>query len=414
MADVYIAGVAMTRFGPHPDEGIKDLTREAVSACLADAGAEIAAVEAAFYANAVQDWVEGQVTIGGQIALRAAGIQEIPIVNVENACASGSTALWLAANHLRAGQADVVLAVGAEKMVFKDDPERMARVMKAFEGGIDVYDIQGTFERLAAEGAGVDAGGGEGHRSLFMEIYANLARAHMKRFGTTQRQMAVVASKNHHHASLNPKCHYNRAMSVDEVLAGRPLSYPLTVPMCSPLSDGAAAALVCTERGLQRLGVAKADAIRIRACVLVSASEREFGDFENHACRRAARQAYEQAGVGPDDMDLAEVHDAASFGEIFQSELLGFCPLGEGGPLAESGATRLGGRIPINVSGGLESKGHPIGATGLGQIYELVVQLRGRAGARQVEGARLAIQENGGGLVGVEEASAVVTILSRD
>ncbi len=414
MGEVYVVGVSMTKFGPHPGKGVKDLAREAVAACLADAGAEVSAVEAAFYANAVQDWVEGQVTIGGQIALREAGIQRVPIVNVENACASGSTALWLAVNYLRAGQADVVLAVGTEKMVFPDDRERMGRVMKAFEGGIDIYDIQATFDRLAAEGAGVDAGGGEGHRSLFMEIYANLARAHMRRFGTTQRQMAVVASKNHYHASLNPKCHYNREMSVEEVLAGRPLGYPLTVPMCSPLSDGAAAALVCTEAGLRRLGVPRAAAARIRACVLASSSEREFGDLEDHICRRAAFRAYEQAGVGPEDIDVAEVHDAASFGEIFQSELLGFCPIGEGGPLAESGATRLGGRIPINVSGGLESKGHPIGATGLGQIYELVVQLRGRAGARQVEGARLAIQENGGGLLGVEEASAVVTILGRD
>jgi acetyl-CoA acetyltransferase len=351
------------------------------------------------------------VAVGGQIALSATGVRGVPVVNVENACASASTALWLAVNHLRAGQADVALAVGTEKMVFQE-PEQVASVMKAFEGGMDVEDVDGVLARLSTLGEGVSGPSGDGHRTVFMEMYANIARTHMKRFGTTQEQMAVVASKNHGHASLNPRCHYNKPMTVEQILGGRPLSYPLTVPMCSPLSDGSAAALLCTRAGLARLKVSPR--VKVLSCVLRSSTERDFFDFENHICRRAAKQAFAEAAVGPEDVSVAEVHDAAAFGEIFQSELLGFCAFGDGGPLAESGATRLGGAKPINVSGGLESKGHPIGATGLGQIFELVTQLRGEAGPRQVDGARIALQENGGGLLGVEEASAVVTILSRE
>lgn len=411
MEDIYIAGVSMTKFGPHYDKGIKQLVQEAVADCLKDAGAQRGDIQAAFYSNTGQGVIEGQTTIGGQIALHAAGIDRIPVVNVENACASGSTALWLARNHLLAGLADIALAVGAEKMAFQDR-EIMGRVMKSFEGGTDVHDMEATAKRLMSLGEGVEGESGTGHRTFFMEIYANFAKAHMKRFGTTQRQMAAIASKNHHHASLNPKCHYNKEMSVEEILAGRPLTYPLTVPMCSPLSDGGAAALLCTRRGLAKLGISRA--VRIRACVLASAAMREFDEFENHITRRLARQAFQDAGLGPEDMDVAEVHDAASFGEIIQAEMLSFCPVGEGGTFAESGATRLGGKIPFNVSGGLESKGHPVGATGLGQIYELVTQLRGQAGKRQVQNARFAIQENGGGLLGVEEGSAVVTILGRE
>lgn len=412
MGNIYIAGVSMTKFGPNYGKGIKELVQEAVAECLKDAGAERKDIQAAFYSNTGQDIIEGQTVIGGQVALKSAGIDRIPVVNVENACASGSTALWLARNHLLAGQADIVLAVGAEKMAWQD-PEKMARTIKGFDGGVDIQDRDATLERLLALSKGIEGEDGTGHRTYFMDLYANMAKIHMKRFGTTQKQMAVVASKNHHHASFNPKCHYNKEMSVDEILAGRPLAYPLTVPMCSPLSDGGAAAVLCTRKGLSKLGISSG-AIKIYSCVLASAATREYEDLDNHITWRLSRQAYEESGLGPEDMDIGEVHDAASFGEIAQSELLGFCPIGEGGPFAESGATSLGGKIPLNVSGGLESKGHPIGATGIGQIYELVIQLRGEAGKRQVENARFAIQENGGGFLGVEEASAVVTILGKE
>jgi acetyl-CoA acetyltransferase len=411
MGKLYLAGVAMTKFGPDADATVKSMTAQAVSACLLDAGAEPGQVQAAFFSNTLQGVLEGQLSIPGQIALRPLGVHGVPVVNVENACASGSTAFWLACNHLRSGAADIVLAVGAEKMVFQD-AARQAAVMQAFEGGMDVSEGDDTLAILTALGEGVDGPSGDGRRTRFMDIYAALCRAHMARFGTTRRQLAVVASKNHDHSVHNARCHYRRTMTVDEVLASRPLGYPLTVAMCSPLSDGAAAALVCTEAGLAKLRGA-APRIEVLACELTSAMPRPFDAFDRHVARRAALAAYAMAGLGPEDIDLAEVHDAAAFGELFMTELLGFCPIGDGGILAESGATRIGGRLPVNPSGGLESKGHPIGATGLGQIFELALQLRGAAGPRQVEGARTALQENSGGLLGVEEGAAVVTLLQR-
>jgi acetyl-CoA acetyltransferase len=244
-----------------------------------------------------------------------------------------------------------------------------------------------------------------------MDVYAGWCRWHMATYGTTQRQLAIIASKNHFHSTMNPFAQYQKAMSVEEVLAGRPVIYPLTVPMCAPVGDGSAAAIVCSEEYLKKLQDRRP--VRILASVLSSGSDREIADENNDIGARASRQAYEIAGVGPQDIDLAEVHDATAFGELHQCEALGFCPPGEGGPFAESGATRLGGKLPINVSGGLESRGHPVGASGLGQIYELVTQLRHEAGPRQVEGCRLALAENGGGNLGFEEAAMAVHILER-
>ena len=411
MQPIYLAGVSMTKFGPRPQDSVKSLTREALGDCLVDANASVVDIEAAFFSNASQAFVEGQVSIPGQIALREAGISGIPISNVENACASGSTAIWLARNYLLSGQADIVLAIGTEKMAF-DDKEKSKRVLQAFEGGSDVENTADILAQLKSLSAGQEFEEATGHRTMFMDIYVQICRAHMVRFGTTQQQLAVIASKNHDHASLNSKCHYNKRLSVEEILAARSIGHPLTVPMCSPLSDGSAAAILCNEAGLKRLG-AKGRAIQLSSSVLTSATDRSWDDFENHLVRRAALQAYEESGLGPDDIDVAEVHDAAAFGELFMSELLGFCDPGSGGELAESGATTIGGRIPINPSGGLESKGHPIGASGLAQAFELVTQLRGEAGQRQVKGAKVAIQENGGGLLGVEEGAAVVNIYSR-
>lgn len=222
-----------------------------------------------------------------------------------------------------------------------------------------------------------------------------------------------MAAKNHGHSVHNPLAQYREAMSVERVLAAAPISYPLTLPMCSPVSDGAAAAIVCNAAALQRLRGDARRAVRVLACVLQTGSDRAASDLESHLVRKGAQRLYEQAGVPPQDVDVAEVHDATAIGEVLQSELLGLVPMGQGGPAAERGETRIGGRIPINPSGGLESKGHPIGATGLGQVFELVMQLRGEAGGRQVDGARIALAENGGGLAGIEEAVACLTLLGR-
>ena len=248
-------------------------------------------------------------------------------------------------------------------------------------------------------------------KSLFMDIYAFLTRFHMETFGTTQRQLAAVASKNHFHSTLNPLSQFRSDMSIDEVLNSRLISWPLTLPMCAPISDGAAAAILCSEDALDRFD--KSRAVKVHACVLGSGTDREPEEFEKHLCRRTVDKAYEQAGVGPEDMSVCEVHDALAFAEIQQTENLRFCDFGDCVPLAESGATCLGGRIPVNPSGGLELKGHPIGVTGLAQIYELGLQVRGEAGDRQVKDVKFGVAENGGGFYGVEEAATCITILGK-
>jgi acetyl-CoA acetyltransferase len=250
-----------------------------------------------------------------------------------------------------------------------------------------------------------------GDRSVFMDIYAAQARFHMKTFGTTQRQIAAVAAKNHTHSSLNPYAQYRFKMTTDEVLADRMIAWPITRAMCAPMSDGSGALIVASQKALDRLG--RARAVRIRGIGVSSSSNRTVEEYDKHLTRVAAYRCYEMARAGPDDLDIAELHDASAIAEILHSENVGICAYGEGGPLAESGVTKLGGRLPINVSGGLLSKGHPIGATGAIQIFELVTQLRGEAGARQVADARLGLAENGGGFHGLEEAACVVTMLER-
>lgn len=400
---VYIAGVSMTPFGIHEDKTVSDLTGWAVTEALEDAGIATGDVDAAFYGNTTHGALQGQIMVSGQLALRAAGFEGIPMYNVENACATGSTAFNLAVNAVRAGSADVALAVGAEKMNIGDK----ARSMTVFDGAYDVAAPEKLEAFLRSLGAEVE--GDLGSRSIFMDIYGAWARGHMDAYGTTQAQIAAVSSKNHGHSVHNERAHFRKAMSVEEILAARPLGFPLTVPMCSPITDGAAAAVVGTAEALDRLGVERR--VEVKASVVGTGVVREQGDYSKHLARLAGRRAYEEAGVSPTDVSVAEVHDATAFAEILLPELLDFCGEGEGGKMAESGDSTIGGRLPINPSGGLESKGHPLGATGLGQIFELTTQLRGEAGVRQVEGARIALAENGGGFLDGEEAVCVVTIL---
>lgn len=403
--DVFLAGVSMTAFGKRPGDSVKSLTVEAVTAALSDAGATVADIEAAWFSNTRQPMLEGQNTVRGQIALRPLGLTGIPVVNIENACASGSTALLQALQWIRAGAGDVALVVGVEKMVFPDRPEQVAA---AFAGGTDIHDRDGVLDYIRQMGGEVPTDG----RSLFMDLYAAQARAHMARFGSTPLDLALLAAKNHTVAAHNPRSQYRTPMTASQVLADKPIVFPFTRAMCAPVSDGAAAAIVCSARGLKRLG-AEARAVRIRGCALVSAGARDARDFDNHIGRRAAAQAYEQAGISPTDIDLAEVHDATSYAELQQIENLGLAEPGSVGARVAAGDFALGGRAPVNPSGGLVAKGHPVGATGLAQIFELTTQLRGEAGPRQVEAARIAVAENGGGFLGVEEAATVVTVLER-
>jgi len=404
---LYIVGVGSTPTGRFADVPLRAMAHQAVDLALADAGTTTDQVGAAFFANVGQSLLQGQHMIGGQVALRGAGLEGIPVVNVENACASASTAFYLACAHLRAGLCDVALAVGAEKLSHPDK----ARTFSIFDGAHDAEQPEALL-RFLAEQAGKDPAQAADaqQRSVFMDIYAALARAHMARHGTTQRQLAHVAAKNHGHSVLNPLAQHRVAMSVDEVLAARAITWPLTLPMCAPIGDGAAAALIVRGDALERFDAKRA--VRVRASVLVSGAGGGDGGV-TPISRRAALRAYADAGVGPEDIDVSEVHDATAFGEIAQCEHLGFCEPGQAGWLAEHGHTALGGHLPVNPSGGLESKGHPIGATGLMQIHELVLQLRGEAGGRQVAHARLALAENGGGFLGHEEAAATITILEQ-
>ena len=402
----------MTVFGRHMQRSLHDLAGEALQGALKDAGCTMADPGVAFYAGMTNGPLQGQIAIPGQVVFSRIGIEGIPIYNVENACASGSTAVHLAMQSLRAGATDVALALGAEKMNIADK----AKAFAIFEGGWDVARAEENYQTLVRMGEGITPPpGSESDRpySKFMAIYAAMCRWHMKTYGTTQRQIAAVCAKNHQHSVHNPYSQFRQPFTIEEVLAAPPITYPITLPMCAPLSDGAAAAILCTEDGLRRIGANRSRCVRIAASVMRSFSHRGLDEPEKHVSRLAALQAYEIAGLGPEDMQLAELHDASAMGEIIQAENLGLAPPGGGGPAAERGEFTLGGRIPINTSGGLESKGHPLGATGIGQLFELVTQLRGEAGARQVTDARHAIQENGGGLQGIEEAAVAIHILSR-
>ena len=370
---VFVAGVGMTPFGRLPERSVYDMVGEAVTLALKDAGAEAADIGSAFYATLTNGLFQGQTAIPGPIAMRR--LEGIPVFSVENACASGSSAFNLAVQALRAGTCDVALAVGAEKMNIADKD----RMFAAFDGGWDVSTVDENKKTLLALGEGVEPPPGtvsDRPYSVFMDVYAAIARNHMKRYGTTQHQIAAVAAKNHQHSVHNPLAQFQQAMTIEQVLASPPITYPLTT-------------------------------------TIQTGTTRSLDEPQKIIAHLAAMKAYEQAGVAPRDVDVAEVHDASAIGEILNAESLMLVPFGEGGPAAERGDFTVGGRIPINPSGGLESKGHPIGATGLGQIHELVTQLRCEAAQRQVQGARIAIQENGGGLYGIEEAVVGVNILAR-
>jgi acetyl-CoA acetyltransferase len=240
-----------------------------------------------------------------------------------------------------------------------------------------------------------------------MDIYAQMARAHMKAYGTTVEQYAGVSAKNSFHGSLNPRAQFRDALTVEEVLAQPMIAEPLTRSMCSPIGDGAAAVIVMSERKARELGVSRP--VQVVSSVLRSGWD--HGPEEPGSGEICSGEAYEEAGIGPDDLDVVELHDASAPSEVLTYESLAMCGKGEGGRMIDEGVTRLGGRCPVNTSGGLLRKGHPIGATGTGQIVELTEQLQGRAGERQVDGAKIALAHNGGGTIGPDAAAMCVTIL---
>lgn len=405
MRNVAIVGAGMTRFGKFLERSMKDLAREAVQDALKSAGVEQQALQAAVVGNAMAGLVTGQECIRGQVVLRDMGIGGIPIVNTENACASSSTAFHLAWLYIASGMYDVVLALGMEKLYHEDKTVSF----KAIGSAVDVEFVQQIMAAMKASKSSSQGKPGEPgkSRSMFMDFYAMFARAHMEKYGTTKEQFAKIAVKNHYNGSLNPHAQYQHACSLEEVLASPMVAEPLTRLMCSPIGDGAAAVILTAADRAARY---TAKPVHVRASVLVSGEDPE--PDKPGITTRAARKAYEMAGIGPRDINVAEVHDASAPAELVICEELEFCQPGEGGKLIDDGVTTITGRLPVNPSGGLLSKGHPVGATGVAQISEIFWQLRGEAGKRQVANAKVGLTENGGGMVRNEAAALSVHILS--
>ncbi len=405
MRNVAIVGAGMTRFGKYQDRGLKELTNEAVTAALESAGTDKTALQVAIVGNAAAGIITGQECVRAQVVLREMGIDKIPMVNTENACASSSTAFQLAWLYVASGMYDVALALGVEKMFTGDKSKAMA----AFGAAVDVEQLRELTQRLKPPSeAKKDGESGAGKsRSLFMDLYAAGARAHMEKYGTTKEQYARIAVKNHNNGSLNPHAQYRERYSLEEILASPLIAEPLTRLMCAPIGDGAAAAILVSEEKVSQFTTKP---VWVRGSVLVTgADDRATVGGET---ARAAQRAFEMAGVTPRDVNVMEVHDASAPAELSIYEELNLCDEGEGGRLIDEGVTEIGGRLPVNTSGGLLAKGHPVGATGVAQVYEIFQQLRGEAGERQVEGAKVGLTENGGGMVRGEAAATVVHILT--
>jgi len=382
MRDVYVAGVGMTVFGKHPDRSLRDLGREASIIALKDAGVKVKDIEAGYCGNALGSVLQGETGIGQNVFWEV-GLHSIPIVNVENACATGSTALhegWVA---VASGLYDFVIVAGTEKAVMP----------------------KGTFLNV---GAGeLEAKLGE----VFPGYFALLCQKHMEQFGTTLEQLAMVSVKNHFNGTLNPYAQFQKILTVQEVLDSPMIADPLTLYSCCPNSDGAACVILCSRKGLRKI---TGKPVKLLASVLTTGNYENQRDFTIWDLeRRAAAKAYAMASLGPRDVDVVEVHDAFTIAEILHYEGLGLCETGEGGRLMEEGATQLGGRVPVNPSGGLLSRGHPVGASGVAQIVEIVWQLRGDAGKRQVDNARVGVAQIMGGNKEGDSRACTVHILSK-
>lgn len=383
---VDIIGVGMHRFGRFQDRSLKDLAATAILQAVQDAGITVLDVEAVYSANSLAGVLLGQEQVRGQTVAGHVGIEGVPIVNVENACASGSTAFREAVLGIRAGAFDVALVVGFEKMYLED----RERTLDALRSAADLDVVSGL---------GLQ----------FTGVYAMRLRKRLDEGSLTLHDLAAAAVKSHQNGALNPYAQHRQAVTLDQVLSSRKIADPLTLLMCSSFCDGAAATIVArkgvaTTPGRPRVGV--------RASVMRTARTKQTEDQPTLA-EEAASIAYGSAGLGPHDLDVLEVHDAMAPGELLYYEQLGLCEPGQAGKLLESGDTALGGKHVVNPSGGLSSRGHPVGATGLAQIAELTWQLRHEAGDRQVEDARLALAQNSGGWLYGDSAVCNVHILER-
>ena len=361
MSDVYILGVDMIKFGRFPDRSVPNIGAEAALMALDDAGLGIEDMQALYCGNLGQS--SGMV---GQRILQEIGQTGIPVVNCANACATGATAFREAWTSVKAGLYDVVLAVGVEQMG------------KGLLGG-------------TGAGKGIPKEGLLGSGTM-PAVFAEAGMEHSRNHGTTFEQFAKISVKNHHHSTMNPKAMYQIETPLDDVMNAEMISYPNTKLMCSVNVDGSAAAVLVSEKKAKELGMVRA--VKVKASVITSDpyQERDLVMPDVNTCtRKAAKEAYEMAGVGPEDIDLVELHDCFATAEMLHYENLGLCKDGDAGRMIDEGEVALGGKVPVNVSGGLLSKGHPLGATGIANIYEVSTHLRGEAGERQVEGAKLGL-----------------------
>ncbi len=388
MRKVVVIGIGMHPFGKFLDKSLPDLARVAVWNAIEDASISPRDIEVAYVGNSLAGLVTGQEGVRGQVVLRDAGLGGIPIINVENACASGTTAFRGAWLEVASGAYDVALALGVEKLCLP----RTADSIKILAADSEI--------RLRDLGF------------QFTAYYAMKLRGHMEKYGWTKVQFAKVVEKNSYNGSLNPYAQHRTPLTVEQVLNSRLVAEPLHLYMCSSIGDGAAAAILCTEEKARRF--ASKPSIEVAACVLRSSMFRHPSDTTTPTTvTLAANYAYEQAGLGPQDVNLAEVHDAMAPAELYHYEELGFCEKGGGAQMIEEGRTKITGDIPVNPSGGLAAKGHPIAATGLAQVAEIVWQLRGEAGKRQVENPKVGLVQTSGGLVEDDTATAGIVILKR-
>lgn len=359
--DVYVVGIDMIKFGRFPNRTVDDLGAEAALGALADAGLKIQDIQALYSANCFQ-----AIAMVGQRILKQIGQTGAEVMNVSNACASGATAFRLAYLAIKSGEYDCTMAVGVEQMG------------TGLQGG------------AGGAGMGISPEGILGSNTN-PAVFAHVGLEHTKKYGTTFAQFAQISVKNHHHSTLNPKAMYQKETPLEEVMGSEMISYPNTKLMCSVNVDGSAAAILMSEKKVRELGL-MGRAVKVRGSALSSepyvTHDNSQQDF-NAATKLASKAAYERAGVGPEDINLVELHDCFATAEMVHYENLGLCKEGEAGAFLDSGATALGGKVPVNVSGGLLSKGHPIAATGIANVYEICQHLRGEAGARQVEGARM-------------------------
>lgn len=393
MREVVIVGVGMHSFGKHPGRSLKDLGREAVWAAIDDSGIDPRLIGCAYVGNSLGGLLSGQEGIRGQVILHDCGIDDIPVVNVENACASGTTALRGAWLEVAAGTCEVALALGVEKMFVGDTARSLAAL---------AADSEIELSRMGMQ---------------FSATYAahpkyNL-RGRMEEYGWSERDLADVVVKNSRHGSLNPYAQHQRALTAEEVLGAPMIADPLTLYMCSSIADGAAAAIVCSKE--RAAALSEAIPVTVAAAKLRSGHFFTSSDDGYSTLREMVDELYEEAGIGPEDIDVAEVHDAMAPVELLVYESLGLCAAGEGPRLIREGTTAIGGEHVVNPSGGLVSRGHPVGATGLGQVAELVWQLRGQAGPRQAkERPLVGLAHNQGGLLAsMDSAAYALTVLTR-